>query len=102
MFVFGVSQKEGWFFSPNLNVYQKVNDRVYCYISKAFGFYILQLYKRGTATICTLEARCENIEKLFNLGEEWLKKYKKYPEEELAKDRFHIDQPNWREMRWVV
>jgi hypothetical protein len=101
VFVFGISERKGWFFTPTFHVYQKVNKRVYCYVSKAFGFYILQLYERGTADFCVLEARSKNIESLFELGEKWLQQYQDFNEEEIRKDRCFIDQPNWKEMCWI-
>jgi hypothetical protein len=101
MFVFGISERTGWFFTPTFHVYQRVNKRVYCYVSKAFGFYILQLYERGTTGLCTLEARSKNIESLFELGEKWLEQYQDFPLEEIRKNRYYIEQRNWKEMCWV-
>lgn len=100
MFLFGVTQKEGWFFN-NFHVYQRVNEDVYCYVSKYIGFYVLQLYERSTTGLCTLEARSHTPEILFQLGEEWLQTHQEWNEGKIRKDRFYIGQMNWKERCWV-
>lgn len=102
MFLFGLSEKEGWFYTPTFYVYQKVNQDVYVYVSKHFGYYVLQLYERGTTGYCTLEVRSENnIESLFELGESWLQKYHKWDEALIVKDPHYIGQREWRENCWI-
>lgn len=102
MFIFGLSETEGWFYTPTFRVYQKVNQDVYCYVSKYIGFYVLQLYERGTTGYCTLEARSKtDIESLFRLGEEWLNKYQQFDLEEVIKEPYHIGQINHREKCWI-
>lgn len=102
MFQFGQSVREGWFFTPTFNVYQKVNNKVYVYVSRQFGFYTLQMYERGTTGLCTLEARAEtNIEELFKLGEEWLQQHEDYNQETIQKSPYYIGKRTWRESCWV-
>lgn len=102
LFIFGISEKDGWFFTPQFNVYQKVNKDVYCYVSRYLGFYTIQLYERGTISLCTLEARCEyDIERLFSIGERWLKDYETLDVEAIKENPYHISQPNLKEVFWL-
>lgn len=102
MFDFGVTERKGWFYTPTFGVYQRVNEEVYCYVSRYFGYYTLQLYKRGTTGLCTLEARSEtNPEALLVLGEEWLKQYRAFDREEIVKSPFYIGNPTIREDTWI-
>ncbi|PLS19222.1 hypothetical protein CVD28_02090 [Bacillus sp. M6-12] len=102
MFYFGLTEKEGWFFTPTFHVYQRVNHDVYCYISRQLGFYTLQMYERGTTGYCLLEARSEaNIEALFELGEDWLGKYEEWNEKALVKNPYFIGQQDWKEKCWI-
>jgi hypothetical protein len=101
MFHFGLSEKDGWFYN-SFHVYQRVNNGVYVYVSRMLGFYTLQLYERGTASMCTLEARSkDNTNDLFLLGEEWLLKYGDWDETLLREDQHYIGQPAWRDNCWV-
>lgn len=97
-----VEVPDGYFFSETFNHFQKVNDRVYVYITPGLcNRWTVQAYKTGTAAVCSLEARINwvaegegnnmsesflierlgrNIQKLFHLAEIWLEKYGKNPE----------------------
>ncbi|WCK57338.1 hypothetical protein PP175_29550 (plasmid) [Aneurinibacillus sp. Ricciae_BoGa-3] len=102
MFLFGLSQQEGWFFSPTFHVYQRVNERVYCYVSRMMGFYTLQLYERSTTGLCTLEARSENnMEALFALGEKWLQDHYDFNQKKITENPFYIGQHNWHDKCWI-
>lgn len=102
MFIFGLTEKEGWFFTPTFRVYQKVNKDVYVYVSQMIGFYTVQLYERSTTGLCTLEARSEtHIEGLFQLGEEWLKKYEKWNIDSIRNDHHYIGQMDFKEKCWI-
>ena len=102
MFYFGFSEKEDWFYTSTFGVYQKVNKDVYCYVSRYIGFYTVQLYKRGTAYLCTLEARSkDDVEGLFELGEKWLNEHEKWDDKILVQSQYHITQPNWKENCWI-
>lgn len=102
MFIFGKSERNGWFYTPTFNVYQQVNAEVYCYVNQCLGFYTLQLYKRGTIGLCTLEARSEaNPAALFALGEEWLKQYRDFNQEELVKSPYYIGNPAIMSECWI-
>jgi len=102
MFYFGISEKEGWYYTPTFNVYQKVNKDVYCYVSQYFGYYTVQLYERGTTGLCTLEARSQgDIDALFALGEQWLSEHKDWNEKKLKNSPYSITQVEWRENCWV-
>lgn len=102
MFLFGISEKAGWFYTPTFHVYQRVNQDVYVYVSKYIGFYVLQLYKRGTTGLCSLEVRSEeNIKGLFELGETWLERYQEWDEELISKDPHYIGQQDWRKNCWI-
>jgi hypothetical protein len=101
MFIFGLSEKEDWFFNT-FYVYQKVNQDVYCYVSRMIGFYTVQMYERSTTGLCTLEARSEsNMEGLFQLGEKWLEKYETWDMNEICKDPYYIGQINHKEICWI-
>jgi hypothetical protein len=89
-------EENGWF-ENNFNVHQKVNNNVYCYIQRMFGFYTLQLYMRGDTGYCTLEARSENLQKLIALGESWLETYQNSDREQLQQDPYHIDSEQWKQ-----
>lgn len=103
MFLFGNEEKEGWFFTPQFNVYQKVNKNVYVYVSRQFGFYTLQMYERGTVSLCTFEARSENnIQALFKLGESWLEEYQDFVHEEIMACPYYIGNPNLRNVFWIA
>lgn len=102
MFYYGSTEVEGWFYTPTFSVYQRVNKDVYVYVSKAIGFYMVQLYERGTASFCTLEARSENnVEALFKLGEEWLIRHKNWDSQAISMDKHYIGQKEWRENCWI-
>lgn len=101
MFLFGLSQKEGWFYNT-FHVYQRVNKDVYCYVSRQFGFHMVQLYRRGTADYCILEARSEgDINELFDLGIEWLNQFEKWDDDAISKCPYYIGQELWRENCWL-
>lgn len=101
--MFGQLEKDGWFFTPTFNVYQKVNKEVYCYVSRQLGFYTVQLYQRGTIGLCTLEARSEtNIDALFQLGEKWLEDFNEFNIEEIQSCPYYIGNPQLREQFWIV
>lgn len=102
MFQFGTTEREGWFFTPTFGAYQKVNQDVYVYVIHHIGFYVLQLYQRGTTYMCTLEARSKgNPEALFELGETWLQKYQVWDNSLLEQDVHSITQPEWRDNCWI-
>jgi len=100
--MFGYLEKEGWFFTKKFNVYQRVNQDVYVYVSRQFGFYTLQLYQRGTTSLCTLEARSEsNLDALFELGESWLKEFEKYDENQIQSCPYYIGNPKLQDVFWI-
>lgn len=102
MFLFGITEKQGWFYTPTFYAYQKVNQDVYVYIIRHFGYYVMQMYQRGTTGLCTLEVRSkDNIERLFELGEAWLEKYQNWNEELIVEDLHFIGQREWRENCWI-
>lgn len=102
MFIYGLSDQSGWFYTPNFQVYQKVNQNVYCYVSKYIGFYTVQLYQRGTTGYCTLEARSKNnVEGLFELGEKWLDNYGNMDIKEIQKNPYYIGRKQHRESCWL-
>lgn len=101
MFFYGLSEKEGWFFN-RFHVYQRVNNDVYCYVSQQLGFYMVQLYRRATADFCILEARTDgDIEKMFDLGMEWLNQFESWDEKAITECPYYIGQLNWRENCWL-
>lgn len=100
MFLYGVTQRKGWFFN-SFGVYQKVNKKVYVYVNRMMGFYVLQLYQRSTTGLCMLEARSHDITVLFELGEQWLQKYHDFCMEKIKKDPYYIGNPKWRENCWL-
>lgn len=89
---------EGWFYSENFDHWQKVNNKVYVYVRpQLFGRWIVQMYIRGTASVCSLEARIDDgvsFQKLFELGEIWMKKYKD-DISTIEQDVFYPFQENW-------
>lgn len=100
--MFGQFERDGWFFTQTFNVYQRVNQDVYVYISKQFGFYTLQLYQRGTTNFCTLEARSEtNLEALFKLGETWLHDFEHYEETKILSCPYYIGNPELHNVFWI-
>lgn len=100
--MFGHEEREGWFFTKTFNVYQKVNNKSYVYVSRQFGFYTVQLYERGTACMCTLEARSEhNIDALFELGEKWLIDFGDYDHSKIRECPYFIGNPNLRDVFWI-
>lgn len=100
--MFGMMEKEGWFFTSTFKVYQKVNKEVYCYVSRQLGFYTLQLYERGTTSLCTLEARSKtNIDALFKMGEEWLNEYQDFDVDKIKESPYYIGNPHIREQFWI-
>jgi hypothetical protein len=89
----------GWFFSDNIGLSQKVNDRVFVYIQPLINGFSLQLYLRGQrGGFCTLEVRndernLDSLWGLFELGEIWLQEYKSGDITLLEKSRYHIGNP---------
>ncbi|MEJ1517395.1 hypothetical protein R3O67_29725 [Bacillus cereus] len=95
--ILGVNVPEGYFFSPTFRHYQKVRNQIYVYVTPEYGHsWKVQAYVRGTAAMCSLEARIsmesnielqklsqaevlerygQNISKLFELADIWLDRY---------------------------
>ncbi|GAB6474130.1 hypothetical protein CON36_35415 [Bacillus cereus] len=93
----GANVPDGYFFSPTYRHYQKVQNQIYVYVTPELGHsWKVQAYIRGTAEMCSLEARIymnsnelptlyspdeilerygQNISKLFELAEIWLDRY---------------------------
>ncbi|MFF2531239.1 hypothetical protein ACFVS2_20265 [Brevibacillus sp. NPDC058079] len=94
------SIEKGWHYNARFNVYQKVNGRVFVYVSKMmFGSYMVQLYLRGSQNmgVCQLEARTSNpakLEKMFEMGEKWLKDYQEGNLNIIHQDTFSISNPD--------
>lgn len=91
--------ERGWHYNARLNVYQKVKGRVFVYVSKLLFGYMVQLYLRGRKNmmICHLEARTSdpaNLEKLFEMGEEWLEKYQDGDLNKIQQDMYSIANPD--------
>lgn len=94
---------EGFFFSERFGLFQKVNKKIYVYVvPEMHTRWKVQAYERGTAAMCSLEARIHweetgevhnlsreelimryrnNIIKLFRLADKWLEKYGESMEE---------------------
>lgn len=88
----------GWYLNT-FNAYQKVNGAVYTYvIPQMFGMYKAQMYMRGTASFCTLEARTSSNTAdptiLFKLAESWLVQYGDGDKVKINADFYNIDNPN--------
>lgn len=88
----------GWVCN-NFRAYQKVNGAVYVYVERmAFGMYRTQLYMRGTASVCTLEARTTSNTAdptiIFNLAENWLIQYGDGDMKKITSDFYYIDNPD--------
>lgn len=93
------STQEGWFYSPEFNHAQKVNDGVYCYVSHLIFGYNVQLYIRGNVFMCELEARVDGqtvkgLHTLFQLAEDWLHQYKNGCLDEIRKDIYSVHNPD--------
>jgi hypothetical protein len=94
-----IAEQNGWHYAKPFNAYQKVNDRVFVYVTgMMFDAFMVQLYIRGkeNMSICQLEARTPKIELLdfmFQLGEEWLKKYSQGDLVLIHKDKYSISNP---------
>lgn len=101
MFIFSLSSVDGWFYTPTFYVYQKVNKGCYCYVSRSFGFYKLQMYERGTASMCILEVRSKDHQKLFQLGEEWLNQYNEWDMSVIVKNPHYIGHHDWSYSSWI-
>lgn len=93
---------EGWFYSDRYKQFQKVNNKVYVYVSRLMFGWQTQLYFRRDVSYCTLEVRTsdvsdEGLNKMFAMGEEWLDKYGDNTEN-IEEDKYHISNPNgvWR------
>jgi len=94
----------GWHYNERYNLYQKVNGRVFAYVTPLmWGYAQVQLYKRGYSEmgLCLLELRSENTERhedLFQLGEVWIQKYLSGDERLIANDLYSISNPQgvWR------
>jgi hypothetical protein len=91
--------ENGWVYSGKFKHYQKVNNKVYVYVTpQLFGRWVGQLYKRGDTGLCMLEARVEEneeIEKLFTLAEKWLDKYGN-GFDDIHNDPYFPFQENWQ------
>lgn len=93
------SIEKGWHYNAALNVYQKVNGRVFVYVSKLlFGSYMVQLYLRGyhEMSMCQLEAKTRNsddLELIFALGENWLLQYHAGDLQMIHQDKYSILNP---------
>lgn len=87
----------GWYLN-SFKVWQKVNGGVYTYVSpRMYGMYCAQLYIRGTASICSLEARTvsytTNVSTIFSLAESWLVKYSDGDHTKIRTDFYSINNP---------
>lgn len=88
---------EDWFYSANMSSYQKVNSRVYVYLTPMmWGYHMLQLYLRGPNPVyCILEARhTTDREYLIQLGEKWLEQYAAGNIDEINQDPYAINNPD--------
>lgn len=91
--------KEDWFYSAKFNHAQRVNNQVYCYVSRLIYGYQVQLYLRGDVSYCSLEARTndtsvQGVLKMFKMGEEWLAAYGDGNVKEINKDDFCVSNPD--------
>lgn len=91
--------EKGWHYNARFNVYQKVSGRVFVYVSKMIGSYMVQLYLRGHAnmSLCQLEARTsrsERLETMFEMGEEWLQAYRDGDLQTIHQDFYSISNPD--------
>ncbi|MFP7486406.1 hypothetical protein SFC65_19770 [Priestia filamentosa] len=88
---------DDYYFNETLDVFQKVNNQIYVYLTppKLSSMWQVQAYLRGTTGICSLEARIhsrtqgddslspsdlitrykQNISRLFTLADRWLESY---------------------------
>jgi hypothetical protein len=97
-----ITTPKDWHYNEKLDVYQKVNGRVYVYVSRLLFGYMIQLYFRGSVSengFCLCEARTENLSKekldlMFNMGEQWLDSYCNGKEEEINKCEYAVANPN--------
>lgn len=90
------SVRGDWHYNKQLDVYQKVNDRVFVYVSRLIGGYMCQLYLRGAMNmgICQLEVRTQsNLNKMFKIGERWLTKYHSGDMKLIRTDMYSISNP---------
>ena len=90
--------EDGWTYSGEFNHFQKVNNKVYVYVTKQlFGRWVAQMYLRGDIGLCTLEARVNNGEpmKLFEIADTWLNKYGDNIEN-VEEDIYFPFQKNWK------
>lgn len=98
------AQEKGWHYNARFNVYQKVRGNVFVYVTQMlFGSYMVQLYIRGARNMgtCQLEARTSNssnLNRMFEMGEEWLGLYQSGDLSQIHQDHFSILNPEgvWR------
>ncbi|QNR70478.1 hypothetical protein IAQ67_28630 (plasmid) [Paenibacillus peoriae] len=89
----------GWHHNKRYNLYQKVNGRVFVYVTPMlWGYAQVQLYKRGYSemSVCKLELRAETAERyrdLFQVGEVWIQKYSSGDEKLMASDIYAVSNP---------
>lgn len=88
----------GWY-RNSFSAFQKVNNCVYTYVvPQMFGMFTAQMYMRGTAGLCTLEARTVSHTTdptiLFTLAENWLVQYADGNQTNISTDFYNIDNPN--------
>lgn len=84
---------DGWVYN-RFHAYQRVNNCVYAYVMPIFSGYQAQLYQRGNAISCELEARTEgNATIMFNLAQSWLDQYGNATLADLRTNYFHVSNP---------
>lgn len=76
-----IGKKKGWGFEilHSEETFRKEGKNFYCLLRKLmFGRYLLQLYRKNTIMVMKYktidEPTDEELEQLFELGEEWLKR----------------------------
>lgn len=88
-----------WFYSKTFHHYQKVNNKVYAYVSSMIGgAWKAQMYYRGSTGLCELEVRTsttgeEGFLKMIQLADSWLESYSDGDSSRIQQDKYHVFNP---------
>lgn len=95
MFIWGHSQREGWFYTNQWHYYQQRRGNVSSYVERMMGFYRVHVTYSGRLDMCDIEIRKEDLSEAFKIAEEYLEKYRNVESKSiLQQDYYSPHHPN--------
>ena len=84
----GITEIDGWFYTPKWRYYQRCEGNVVAYIEKMVGFYRLHVTWKGQLGMCDIEYWNEDFDLALNKAVKLLDKYKDSEKEDLWNNFF--------------